>query len=160
MSVAKELGELLAQKDVTLVYGGAQVGLMGVVADSVLASGGRAIGVVPKVILENEVEHKSLTEIHHVGTMHERKALMALKSDAFVALPGGFGTLDEFFEILTWAQLNIHQKPIYLINVEGFFDNLLKFLDQAVEQGFVNPKHRSFIHTFNTISDFKNFLDK
>ncbi|MCC6278734.1 MAG: TIGR00730 family Rossman fold protein [Oligoflexia bacterium] len=158
LETAQELGKLIAKKNLKLVYGGAQVGLMGAVADSCLEAGGQAIGVVPQVILENEVEHKHLTEIHHVGTMHERKALMVEKSDAFIAIPGGFGTLDELFEILTWGQLKIHHKPIYLINVTGFFDHLIDFVDFATKQGLIHPDHRKLLNVLGSVSDLESLL--
>ena len=118
---------------------------MGVLADAVLAAGGRAVGVIPQALLDKELAHKRLTELHVVGTMHQRKALMADRADGFVALPGGFGTCDEFFEIVTWAQLGIHAKPIGLLNIAGFFDPLLAWADRAVAEGFIRPEHRRLI---------------
>lgn len=128
-----------------LVYGGATVGAMGAVADGALAAGGAVVGVIPDVIKEREIEHRGLTELHVVRTMHERKALLASKADAFVALPGGYGTLDEFIEIVTWAQLRIHAKPCVLVNLRGFYDGLLAFVDHVVAEGFVQPENRDLI---------------
>jgi uncharacterized protein (TIGR00730 family) len=122
-----------------LVYGGTSVGLMGATADAALSGGAEVIGVLPQALQDREIAHRGLTKLHLVASMHERKALMASLSDAFIALPGGYGTLDEFFEIVTWAQLKIHSKPCVLINTEGYFDSLLRFLDHAVGEGFVRP---------------------
>jgi uncharacterized protein (TIGR00730 family) len=146
---ARALGAALAARGWTLVYGGGQVGLMGVLADAVLASGGRVIGVIPRALATKELAHAGLTELHVVETMHQRKALMADLSDAFVALPGGYGTLDESFEILTWAQLGLHQKPVALLNGTGYFDALLAWLDRAVNEGFLRTQHREvlLVHT-------------
>src|SRR5438876_12157912 len=118
---------------------------MGVLADAVLGGGGEVIGVIPQALVERELAHRGLTELRVVGTMHQRKALMADLADGFAALPGGFGTADELFEILTWAQLHYHEKPVGLLNVDGFFDSLLAWLDQAVLDGFVKPKHRRLL---------------
>jgi len=142
-AVAADFGRLLAQSDVTLVYGGGRVGLMGVVADAVLEAGGRAVGVIPRGLWEREVGHRGLTELHVVESMHERKALMASLSDAFVALPGGLGTLEEIFEVWTWGQLGIHRKPCGFLDAAGYFTPLMTFLDQAVLAGFIRPQHRS-----------------
>ncbi len=133
---------MIAGRGWGLVYGGASVGLMGAVADAALAAGAPVIGVLPEVLRDREVAHAGLTELIYVDTMHRRKALMAERADAFIALPGGFGTLDELFEILTWRQLGIHAKPIVLVNTLGYFDGLLRFADHAVEQGFVRAQHR------------------
>jgi uncharacterized protein (TIGR00730 family) len=140
---AARLGSLLAAQGFGLVYGGASIGLMGAVADAALAGGAPVIGVLPAVLKDREVAHSGLTELHFVATMHERKAVMADRANAFVALPGGFGTLDEFLEILTWAQLGIHAKPCILVNTHGYFDGLLQFLDHAVTEGFVRAAHRA-----------------
>jgi uncharacterized protein (TIGR00730 family) len=142
-AAAVALGQALATRGLGLVYGGARVGLMGAVADAVLAAGGQATGVIPSALAEKEVAHSGLSELHVVTTMHERKALMAELSDGVIALPGGWGTLDEFFEILTWAQLGIHQKPCGLLNARGYFDQLLAFLEHTVEEAFVRPEYRS-----------------
>ena len=127
LEAATELGRRIAQHGYGLAYGGATVGAMGAVADAALAAGGEVVGVIPEVIREREIDHKGLTELHVVRTMHERKAMLAERADAFVALPGGYGTMDEFIEIVTWAQLKIHAKPCVLVNVGGFWDRLLGF---------------------------------
>jgi len=142
-AAARAFGALLAKEGIALVYGGGHVGLMGIVADAVLASGGKAVGVIPRALWDREVGHRNLTEIHIVETMHERKAMMASLADAFVALPGGLGTLEEIFEVWTWAQLGIHRKPVGFLDVEGFYSLLLEFLDRAVDAGFVRPQFRA-----------------
>jgi uncharacterized protein (TIGR00730 family) len=142
-NAARDFGALLAKSDITLVYGGGHVGLMGIVADAVLAGGGKAIGVIPRMLWDREVGHRNLTELHIVETMHERKAMMASLSDAFVALPGGLGTLEEIFEVWTWAQLGIHRKPLGFLDVLGFYTPLLSSLDRAVDAGFIRAQHRS-----------------
>lgn len=129
-----------------LVYGGAKVGLMGVLADAVLAAGGHVTGIIPRALVEKEVAHTGLTCQHVVESMHDRKALMVELSDGFLALPGGFGTLDELFEVLTWGQLKLHSKPIGLLNVGGYFDGLLSFCERVVQDGFIHPAHRDMIH--------------
>jgi len=143
--VAQEFGALLARRNVGLVFGGGRVGLMGAVADAVLAARGQAIGVIPRTLVEREVGHTGLTKLHIVETMHERKALMASLSDAFVALPGGFGTLEEFFEVLTWSQLGLHGKPCGLLNVDGYYDALLALVEHAVGEKFVPAANRSMV---------------
>jgi uncharacterized protein (TIGR00730 family) len=143
-----------------LVYGGAQVGLMGALADAALASGGEVIGVIPRVLAGVEVAHQGLSRLVLVETMHERKALMAQEADAFVALPGGFGTLDEFFEILTWAQLGIHAKPCLLVNTKGYFDHLLSFLEVAVDQGFLRRDNRAYINVVEDAAGALRCLQK
>lgn len=142
---AKQLGRELARRKLRLVYGGGNIGLMGILADAVLAEGGEVIGVIPHALLVKELGHGGLTQLHVVGSMHERKALMAELSDAFIALPGGYGTLEEFCEIVTWAQLGLHPKPCGLLNVNGYFDSLLAFFDQAVSEGFVRAEHRALV---------------
>ncbi|MEE4172704.1 MAG: TIGR00730 family Rossman fold protein [Xanthomonadales bacterium] len=137
LEAGKALGRLLAARNLGLVYGGASVGVMGAVADAVLAGGGRAVGIIPEALAVKEVAHEGLTEQHVVGSMHERKALMAELSDGFVALPGGWGTFEEIFEMLTWAQLGFHEKPCGLLNVNGYYDHLHAFLEHAIESGFV-----------------------
>lgn len=128
-----------------LVYGGGNVGLMGVVADAALTAGGEVVGVIPEALFDKEVAHQGLTTLHRVHSMHERKTLMYDLSDAFIALPGGLGTLEEIFEILTWGQLGLHQKPCGFLNVEGYFDPLLAFLDETVARRFVKEKHRALV---------------
>jgi uncharacterized protein (TIGR00730 family) len=142
---AAALGRLLGEAGLGLVYGGAQVGLMGTLADAALAHGSEVIGVIPRVLAGVEVAHRGLSRLVLVETMHERKALMAQEADAFVALAGGFGTLDEFFEILTWAQLGIHAKPCLLVNTAGYYNHLLSFLDVAIDQGFLKAENRGYI---------------
>lgn len=137
---AERVGRAIARKKLGLVYGGGRVGLMGVVADAALAEGGEAIGVIPEALSTHEVAHRGLTELHVVPGMHERKAMMASRSDAFLILPGGVGTYEEFFEILSWAALGIHGKPIGLLNVEGYFDPLLALLEFGADNGFIRPR--------------------
>ena len=144
-AVTREFGNLLACEGLGLVYGGARVGLMGAAADAALAGGGEVIGVLPRALQERELAHTGLSQLHVVGSMHERKQLMADLADAFVALPGGFGTLDEFCEILTWAQLGIHTKPCGLLNVNGYYDGFLAQVDAAVKGGLTRPEHRDLI---------------
>ncbi|NNF05816.1 MAG: TIGR00730 family Rossman fold protein [Candidatus Eisenbacteria bacterium] len=141
----KSLAEVLVQRGIRLVYGGASVGTMGLLADHVLALGGEAVGVIPESLQAKEIAHPGLTELHVTDSMHSRKARMAELSEGFIALPGGLGTLDELFEIWTWGQLGFHSWPIGLLNVDGYYDHLIGFLDHAVEQGFVKPHHRSMI---------------
>jgi uncharacterized protein (TIGR00730 family) len=155
---ARALGAALAAGGVGLVYGGGHVGLMGVLADAVLAAGGTAVGVIPQGLVDRELAHTGLTELHVVATMHERKALMAELSDAFAALPGGCGTADELFEILTWAQLGLHAKPVGLLNVAGFFDPLLAWLDRAVRDGFVRAEHRRLLHVSADVAGLLQLL--
>ena len=143
VEAARRLGTALARRGITLVYGGASVGVMGAVANGVLAAGGQAIGVMPRALFPREVAHAGLTELREVGSMHERKALMADLADAFIALPGGIGTMDEWFEAWTWAQLGIHAKPLGLLNAGGYFDFLLAFLDRMVEERFLQRRHRA-----------------
>jgi uncharacterized protein (TIGR00730 family) len=142
---AKELGRLLASKSIGLVYGGGNVGLMGVIADAALEAGGEVIGVIPLALADREIAHTGLTELHVVDSMHTRKAKMAELADAFVAMPGGVGTFEEFFEAITWTQLGLHRKPCGLLNVGGFYTPLEKFIDQAVTEGFIRPVHRTAI---------------
>jgi len=142
---ARALGRLLCQRGIGVVYGGSSVGLMAALAEAVLDDLGDIIGVIPKMLVEREVAHRALSDLRIVGSMHERKALMAELSDGFVALPGGIGTLEEFFEIWTWAQLGVHDKPCGLLNIAGYFDPLLEFLDRAVEEKFVRDVHRSMV---------------
>jgi uncharacterized protein (TIGR00730 family) len=145
LQAAAELGRRLASRRIGLVYGGASVGVMGAIADAVLAAGGEAVGVIPEALAVKEVAHAQLSEQHVVKSMHERKALMAELSDGFVALPGGWGTLEEIFEVLTWAQLGFHDKPCGLLNVEGYFDGLFTFLEHAIEEQFVKPVYREML---------------
>ena len=139
---ALQFGTLLASRGVELVYGGGHIGMMGILADAVLAGGGSVIGVIPQSMVDKELAHQGVTRLHIVETMHQRKALMAELSHAFVALPGGSGTLDELFEILTWKQLKYHARPIGLLNVEGYYDSLLAWLNHAFAEGFIKEKYR------------------
>jgi len=138
---AQALGRELVRRDIALVYGGGNVGLMGMIADEVMRNGGKATGVIPQALMRREVGHHGLTELHVVKDMHERKAMMAELSDGFIAMPGGFGTLEELFEVTTWAQLGLHEKPIGLLNVNGFYDGLTGFAGHLVAEGFVRPDH-------------------
>jgi len=142
---ARQMGEALVARDITLVFGGGRVGLMGEIARTVLASGGRVVGVIPRALLRKEIVYEDLTELHVVDSMHERKALMAERSDSFIAMPGGFGTFEEFCEVLTWSQLGFHHKPVALLNVAGYFDGLLALFQHSVAEGFVRPQHRSLV---------------
>lgn len=143
--VAKEVGRQLARQGIRMVFGAGKVGLMGVLADAILGNGGQAIGVIPHFLKKMEVCHDRLTELHEVETMHQRKQMMTELSDGFLILPGGFGTLDEFFEILTWKQLRLHQKPICILNVGGFYDPLIQHLDRMVQEGFLRPENRDLV---------------
>jgi uncharacterized protein (TIGR00730 family) len=142
---AQALGRALVARGLGLVTGGGHIGLMGVITDVVLAAVGEAVGVIPRALVERELAHAGMTRLHVVGTMHERKARMADLADGFIALPGGFGTADELFEILTWAQLGLHAKPIGLLNVAGYFDSLLAWLDRSVADGFLRPADRKLL---------------
>lgn len=144
---ARALGGAIAAAGIDLVYGGGKVGLMGIVADAVMAGGRSAIGVIPRALFDLEVGHTGLTELHVVGSMHERKAMMADRSDGFIALSGGIGTFEELFEIWTWAQLGDHAKPVALLNVAGFYDKLAGFLDDVVAAGFLRAAHREMLMT-------------
>ena len=145
LATARAMGQAIAGRGYGVVYGGGNVGAMGAVAEGTLGVGGAIVGVIPDVIMDLEVGHTGLTELHVVRTMHERKALMAERADAFVALAGGYGTLDEFIEIVTWAKLGIHGKPCVLVNTGGFYDPLLEFLDKCVSEGFLKQKDRDLV---------------
>ena len=145
IGAAIAFGKVLAEQKIRLIYGGGRVGLMGAIADASLNHGGEVIGVIPQHLVDREVAHRGLTELRVVDSMHERKALMAELSDAFVAMPGGLGTLEEVFEVWTWGQLGLHRKPYALLNVNGFYDPLVQFIDQLVEQKFVKPEHRKML---------------
>lgn len=142
---ARALARGMVEQNIALVYGGGNVGLMGIIADEVLRLGGEATGVIPTALVEREVGHTGLTRQFIVKDMHERKAMMAQLSDGFIAMPGGMGTLEELFEMLTWSQLGIHAKPIGLLNVDGFYDGLVEFIGKATEQGFIRPQHASLM---------------
>lgn len=143
---AQTLGRMLAEQDIALIYGGGQIGLMGVIANAALEVGGRVVGVLPKILYNKEVAHEGLTELRLVESMSERKMVMSDLSDAFIVLPGGIGTLDELFEVWTWTQLGLQHKSVGLLNVAGYFDPLLAFLDNAVTEGFLRPQHLSTLH--------------
>jgi len=142
---ARRLGVALARRGIALVYGGGRVGLMGTVADAVMAEGGEVVGVIPHGLVIREAAHEGVTDLRVVDSMHERKALMATLADAFISLPGGMGTLEETCEMLTWAQLGIHRKPCAVVNVDGYFDPLIAFFDNGVSQGFIRPEHRALL---------------
>jgi uncharacterized protein (TIGR00730 family) len=145
IAASEDLADQLLKRDITLIYGGAHVGTMGSLADRMLAGGGRVIGVIPQALVDIEVAHKGLTDLQIVPDMHARKAAMAAQSDGFIALPGGLGTYEELFEVLTWAQLGFHQKPCGVINVAGFYDGLADFLNHAATEGFMRQTHRDLL---------------
>ncbi|MDZ4871815.1 MAG: putative cytokinin riboside 5'-monophosphate phosphoribohydrolase [Chroococcidiopsis cubana SAG 39.79] len=155
---AQAMGEAIARRGLSLIYGGGNVGLMGMVADAALAAGGEAIGVIPKFLVDKEIAHNGLTQLHVVDSMHDRKALMTELADAFIALPGGYGTLEEFCEILTWAQLGLHQKPQGLLNVEGYYDPLLQLFDRAVTEDFLRSELRSLVLESSSSEDLLDLL--
>lgn len=155
---AHAMGEAIACRGLSLVYGGGNVGLMGMVADAALAAGGEVIGVIPKFLVDKEIAHNGLTQLHVVDSMHDRKALMTELADAFIALPGGYGTLEEFCEILTWAQLGLHQKPQGLLNVEGYYDPLLQLFDRAVTEEFLKSELRSLVLESSSSEDLLDLL--
>ncbi|GCF07115.1 TIGR00730 family Rossman fold protein [Dictyobacter arantiisoli] len=150
---ARSLGQELNARGLGLVYGGGRAGLMGIIADSVFTAGGEVIGVIPRDLFPREIANSQVTKLYEVGSMHERKALMAKYADGFIALPGGFGTFDEFFEMLTWSQLGIHQKPLGLLNIAHYFDPLLSLIEHAVTEGFVKDEHARMIITAEDPSD-------
>jgi uncharacterized protein (TIGR00730 family) len=150
---AKALGKVMAQREIQLVYGGGKVGLMGIIADEVLANNGKVIGVIPDFLVQKEVGHKGLTEIHVVNSMHERKQMMAALSDGFIAMPGGLGTLEELAEILTWVQLELIKKPIGLLNVNGFYNSLITQLDHMTNEGFLNMETRKNLLVADNAND-------
>ncbi|MCE9608405.1 MAG: TIGR00730 family Rossman fold protein [Planctomycetia bacterium] len=158
---AAAFGRLAAERGIELIYGGGRVGLMGAVADACLSSGGRVVGVIPEALATKELAHQGCTELHVVGSMHERKALMAERSDGFVALPGGIGTLEELFEVWTWGQLGLHEKPCGLLNIAGFFDKLLEFLNATAADGFMHQEHLAMLTTATDgselIEHFENY---
>jgi uncharacterized protein (TIGR00730 family) len=157
---AHVLGQALADRKIGLVYGGARVGLMGVVADAVLAAGGDVTGVIPASIVAKEIAHTSLTDLRIVGSMHERKAMMADLADGFIALPGGWGTLEEFFEILTWAQLGLHRKACGLLNVCGFWNGLVAFVDHSIDERFVRQENRTMMLVSETPAGLLRLLEE
>lgn len=147
---AAQVGRLLAERGIDLVYGGATAGLMGAVADAAIAGGGRVVGVIPHVLVDKEVSHHGCTELHVVDTMHTRKALMGERADAFVILPGGYGTFEELFEVLAWQTLRLHNKPMCLLNTAGFYDGMLQFLDHCVAEGVLKPQARNILLVADT----------
>jgi uncharacterized protein (TIGR00730 family) len=158
-ATARALGEEMARRGIGLVYGGGRLGLMGIVADAVIASGGESYGVIPQALIDLEVAHTGLTELHIVASMHERKAMMTELTDAFVAIPGGIGTLDELFEAWSWNALGYHAKPFALLNVSGFWDGMIRFLDTVMESGFMSPARRGQLLVADTIPEAIDRLD-
>ncbi len=144
-AAARDLADVLVRHEIELVYGGANIGIMGVVANAVLELGGQVHGVIPKMLVDKVIAHPGLTELHVVTSMHERKSMMAALADGFIAMPGGFGTLEEIIEMLTWGQLQFHDKPCGLLNVDGYFDQLRAFLDKTVDEGFLKPQNRRML---------------
>jgi len=163
-AAVEQLVEVMASRNMSLVFGGGKVGMMGLLADNMIGRGGKTVGVIPQFLLDKEVGHTGLTELHIVETMHQRKQLMSDLCDAIIMLPGGFGTLEEFFEVLTWLQLGLHHKPIGILNVNGFYDFLLKQMDVMVEQQFLKPANRKLVITSNDpielVSLMENFTAK
>ena len=158
-AAAEELGKALATRNIGLIYGGARVGLMQAVADATLAHGGRVVGVIPEVLVDLEVAHQGLTELHVTSTMHTRKALMGERSDAFIVLPGGFGTFEELFEVLAWQTLKLHSKPIILLNVNGFYNGMLAFLDHCMNEGMMSAQKREILLVANTVEEIFTTLN-
>lgn len=158
--MAMDMGRAIAARGWTLVYGGGNVGLMGVVADAALKADGKVIGVIPEALLARELGHRGVTELRVVNTMHERKAMMADLADGFIALPGGIGTFEEFFEVLTWAQLGIHRKPCGLINTRGYYQPVMDLLANAVKEGFLKEEHRQMVLTADEVEDLLTRMEK
>jgi uncharacterized protein (TIGR00730 family) len=158
-AATEELGTELARRGIGLVYGGGNVGLMGVLADAVLKAGGEAVGVIPERLMKREVGHKGLSKLHVVRSMHERKALMADLSDAFIALPGGYGTFEEFCEIVTWAQLGLHAKPCGILNVLGYYSPMLAMFDHAVQERFLKPENRALVLARDSVPELLGALE-
>lgn len=150
---AAELGRMLAEQNIGIIYGGANVGLMQALAESSIAAGGRVVGVIPEVLVDLEVAHHGITELHVTSTMHTRKAMMGDLADAFLILPGGYGTFEEMFEVLAWQTLKIHQKPIVLLNINGFYDTLLAFLNHCVAEGLLKQRNRDVLLVANSVED-------
>jgi uncharacterized protein (TIGR00730 family) len=157
-TAAHDLGTLIARRGWQLVYGGGRVGLMGLAADAAIAAGGRVVGIIPEHIQALEVEHTGLSELHVVDSMHTRKRMMVERSDAFAVLPGGLGTLDETFEILTWKQLRLHEKPVVLVDVAGYWRPLLRMLDGIIEAGFARPEHRDLFRVVGSVAEVPEAL--
>ncbi|HEU0231496.1 MAG TPA: TIGR00730 family Rossman fold protein [Burkholderiaceae bacterium] len=157
---ARLLGAGLAKAGIGVVYGGSSVGLMGAMADAALAEGGEVIGIIPQSLVDKEMSHTGLSDLRVVGSMHERKAMMSQLSDGFVALPGGLGTFEELFEVWTWAQLGHHQKPCAVLNIEGFYDGLLSFLDRVVDEAFIKKQHRDMLVVASNVDELLTALHK
>ncbi len=155
----EQLVEVMASRNMSLVFGGGKVGMMGLLADNMIERGGKTVGVIPQFLLDKEVGHTGLTELHIVETMHQRKQLMSDLCDAIIMLPGGFGTLEEFFEVLTWLQLGLHHKPIGILNVNGFYDFLLKQMDVMVEHQFLKPANRKLVITSGDVIELVNLME-
>ena len=155
---AEELGNALAERGVGLIYGGSDTGLMKVVAEACLAGGGQVVGVIPEVLVDKEVAHRGITELHVVDTMHTRKAMMGERADAFLILPGGFGTMEEMFEVLAWQTLGLHTKRVVLLNTAGFYDGLLGWLDHAVKEGMLRPRNRELLLVATTVREAMELL--
>lgn len=158
LKTARELGAALAQHDFHIVYGGSNIGLMGAMANEAIAGGAYVIGVMPEHLSNGEVAHSSLSEMHFVESMHVRKKMMADLADAFVAMPGGCGTMDEYFEIFTWAQIGLHDKPVILFNIDGYYDALLQHFERMILDGFVREEHREFLKVANTVDELVALL--
>lgn len=159
-AAARDLADVLVRHDLELVYGGADKGIMGVIANAVLERGGKVHGVIPQMLCDMEIAHEGLTELHVVSSMHARKTMMAALSDGFIAMPGGFGTLEEIIEIITWGQLHFHDKPCGLLNVDGFFDPLLGYLDHATSEGFLRPANRRMLLSDNDAAALINRFER
>lgn len=158
LELGKIIGEILVKNNIGLVYGGASIGLMGAIADSVLNHKGHVVGVIPKALVDFEVAHENLSELHIVENMHQRKQMMYDLSDAFLTLPGGMGTLDEMFEVLTWTQLKYHQKKSYIFNFEGFYDSLLSYLNHSAKEGFIKAEHLEYLYELKDLKTFEKVL--
>ncbi|MCG2589021.1 TIGR00730 family Rossman fold protein [Rhodohalobacter sulfatireducens] len=156
---ATKLGELMCQREHNLVYGGASRGIMGILADSVMQNGGEVVGVIPKNLFQKEVAHQGITKLIAVDGMHQRKSIMADRAEAFIALPGGFGTLEELFEIITWNQIGLINKPVVVYNFNGYFDSLINMIDHAVEVGFIRPKNRKILQVAETLEECLRFCE-
>ena len=160
VDAAKKLGKQLAENGHAIVYGGSKIGMMGTLADAALTQGGKVIGVMPEHLIGREAAHDGLTELYKVDTMHTRKFKMAELAEAFIAMPGGCGTLDEFFEIFTWAQINLHTKPVILMNINGFYDSLIAHFDKMIAEGFVPEEHRTLLQVANNVEEALDLLNK
>jgi uncharacterized protein (TIGR00730 family) len=158
LEMGKRLGKFLANNNIGLVYGGASIGLMGAIADSAMANGGYVVGVIPKSLVEYEVAHSGLSELHVVNNMHQRKQLMYDHADVFLTLPGGMGTLDEMFEVLTWTQLKYHAKQSYIFNFDGFYDSLLDYLRSSHEQGFIKSEHLEYLREIKDVEALEKIV--